>query len=260
MTDVWLAILAILMAASCSAQPSKADQYIKRLTEHWRWKQYWEGTTELGEMYRPGRQLDALLFWRTNQMPPSVGLCSTELGICQFYPNVPGNENSFETRIAPGEDSGSAYRRFLADSFGEKALTRRPLMRPSLTQGSPDVSSFSTEIVKIFLPSLDPPQAIRDRMPQARAEVDALVASLGCMSDEPQCNVHLTIPYYSHSDPSVPVFRACSGCANPKPTIVFMKLIESNWWHGAMDFNDNPNIVDRVRKQIERALMLEVTR
>ena len=42
--------------------------------------------------------------------------------------------------------------------------------------------------------------------------------------------------------------------------IIFMKLVEGNWWHGAMDFNDSRDVVDRTRKQIENALMLEVNR
>ena len=109
-------------------------------------------------------------------------------------------------------------------------------------------------------PALDPPEAIRDRKPQPRAETDALVANLSCLSDQPGCKVHMMIPFYSHSDANVPVFRQCSGCPNSKPMIIFMKLVEGNWWHGAMDFNDSPDVVDRIRKQIEKALMLEVNR
>jgi hypothetical protein len=42
--------------------------------------------------------------------------------------------------------------------------------------------------------------------------------------------------------------------------IIFMKLVEGRWWHGAMDFNDRSDVVERVRNQIERALMIEVYR
>lgn len=68
------------------------------------------------------------------------------------------------------------------------------------------------------------------------------------------------IPFYSHSDPNVPVLRECIGCPNPKPMIIFMKLVEGNWWHGAMDFNDSSDVVNRTRKQIERALMIDLNR
>jgi len=246
------ALAGILVIAGCSAQTSSSDQHVKQLIEHWRWKQYWEGTTELGAMYSPGRQFQSLLFWRTDQTPPSVGFCSADLGVCQFYPNAPGNENSFETKVPSGDDSQSAFRRFLADSFGEKSFIGRPPEQKA--------TDYTTGMVKITLPALDPPEAIRDRKPQPRTETDALVASLSCLTDQPRCKAHLMIPFYSHSDPNVPVFRECSGCPSPKPMIIFMKLVEGNWWHGAMDFNDSRDVVDRTRKQIENALMLEVNR
>ena len=260
MSHKWSGVLAMLIVASCSAQTSGTDQHANQLIEHWRWKQYWEGTTELGAMYSPGRQFQALLFWRTDEMPPSVGFCSSDLGVCQFYPNAPGTENSFETKIRPGEDARSAYQRFLADSFEEKSLSGRlpGIGRPPEIGRSagPNAADYTIDMVKITLPALDPPEAIRNRKPQPRAEVDALVASLSCLSDQPGCKVHLMIPFYSHNDPNVPVFRQCSGCPNPKPMIIFMKLIEGNWWHGAIDFNASPDVVDRTRKQIEKALML----
>lgn len=245
-------VASLLTIAACSGQTNSPDRHVGQLIEHWRWKQYWEGTTELGAMYRPGRQFQTLLFWRTDEMPPSIGFCSTDLGVCQFYPNAPGNEHSFEAKIASGDDAQSAFRRFLADSFGEKSLIGRPSL--------PNAADYTIELVKITLPDLDPPEAIRDRKPQPRAEVDALVANLSCLPDQSGCKVHLMIPFYSHSDPNVPVFRECSGCPNPKPMIIFMKLIEGNWWHGAMDFNDSADVVDRTRRQIEKALTFEVNR
>ncbi len=253
MTNKTVTVLATIFGVvGCFGQASSADQHVKQLIEHWRWKQYWEGTTELGAMYSPGRQFQALLFWRTDQMPPSVGFCSADLGVCQFYPNAPRNENTFEMKVPSGDDLRSAFRRFLADSFGEKPLTGRPLGQKA--------GDYTTEMVRMTLPALDPPKAIRDRRPQPRAETDALVASLSCLSDQPRCKVHLMIPFYTDSDPSVPVFRECSGCPNPKPMIIFMKFIEGNWWHGAMDFNDSPEIVARTRNRIAKALMVEVNR
>jgi hypothetical protein len=37
--------------------------------------------------------------------------------------------------------------------------------------------------------------------------------------------------------------------------IIFMKLIDGNWWHGAMDFTDNPRVVERYRNLISSGLM-----
>lgn len=180
MSRKFLCVLAGMLAiAGCFGQASCADQYVKRLTEHWRWKQYWEGTTELGGMYSPGRQFQALVFWRTDKKPPSVGFCSTDLGVCQFYPNAPGNEHSFEEKISSGNDTQSAFRHFLADSFGDNSLIGRP---PAASGGE-----YTTEKVTITLPALDPPEAFRDPTPQPGAETDALVANLSCPSSKPRC-------------------------------------------------------------------------
>lgn len=254
----------LLMVAGTSAQVSNADQHVERLIERWRWKQYWQGTTELRTMYIPGRRFRALLFWRKDENPPSVGFCSIDLGICQFYPNAPGNEHSFETKITSGTDIQSAFRRFQEDSFGEEGAIAKlsKIERPPEVGRAPEPqrTDYSTEMVTIILPRLDPPDAIRSRKPQPSADTDALIANLSCLPDQPPCKVHLMVPFYSRSDPNVPVFRQCSACPNPKPMIIFMKLIEGNWWHGAMDFDDRPDVVDRTRKQIENALMLEVKR
>jgi hypothetical protein len=240
------------MIAGCSAQTSSSDQHLKQLIEHWRWKQYWDGTTELGSLYSPGRRFQAVLFWRTGGLPPSVGFCSADLGVCQFYPSAPGDEHSFEGKVSSGDDSQLAFRRFLADSFGEKSFIGRPQEQKAI--------DYTTEMVQITLPALDPPEAIRDRKQPPRPEVDALVANLSCLPDQAGCKVHLMIPLYGHSDPMVPVFRECARCPNPKPMIIFMKFIEGSWWHGAMDFSDSPDVVNRTRKQIGKALMLEVNR
>jgi hypothetical protein len=201
---------------------------------------------------------------RTDERPPSVGFCSADLGVCQFYANVPGNEHTYEMKVPAGDDSRSAFRRFLADSFGEKAFSARlPGIGRPLEIGrapEPKGGDYTSEMVQITLPPLDAPEAIRDRKPQPLAEADALIANLSCLSDQPRCKVHLMIPFYSHSDANVPVFRECSGCPNPKPMIIFMKFIEGTWWHGAMDFNDTPDVVGRARKQIGKALMLDVNR
>ncbi len=43
--------------------------------------------------------------------------------------------------------------------------------------------------------------------------------------------------------------------------IIFMKFIEGNWWHGAMDFSDMPDVVDHTREQnLKRLSMMEVNR
>ena len=252
MTNKTVTVLATIFGiVGCFGQASIADQHVKQLIAHWQWKQYWDGTTELGAMYGAGRQFQAVLFWRTDEMPPSVGFCSADLLVCQFYPDIMFTDDCFEMKVPSGENLQSAFQDFLADSLGQKLLVRSE---------EPKAGDYTTEIMRITLPPLDLPDAIRDRKAQPRAETDALIASLSCLPEEPGCKIHLLIPFYSHSDPWVPVFTECSKCLKPKPMIIYMRLIEGHWWHGVLDYNDSPDIVARTRNRIAKALMVEVNR
>jgi len=245
--------LGLLAVVICCAQTPEAERRLQQLTEHWRWKQYWEGTTELGALYNPGRQFQALFFWRTDGRPPSIGFCSADLGVCHFYADLALIEQNSQMKVPPGDDSQSAFRHFIEDSFRQKNFLARSPPQPRETD-------FTAELVDITLPALYPPEAIRDRRPRPQAEIDALVASLSCLQEQRGCKVQLLIPFYSPSDVAVPVFRRCSACPNPEPMIIFMKFIEGNWWHGSQDFSVDPEFVRRTRTQIEKALLLEVNR
>jgi hypothetical protein len=242
--------VSMILIVGCLAQTPGADKHVRQLIEHWRWKQYWYGTTELGSLYAKGREFRALVFWRADDMPPSVGFCSADLGVCQFYPNTSAVAASFEMKVSPGDDPRAAFRRFLSDSLGQGGS---PLPRLSEPKGA----DYSTEILKVALPPLDPPAAIHNRTTRPRVETDQLVASLSCLPEQTGCKAHILVPFYSASDPWVPVFRECSGCTNPRPMIIFMRFVEGNWWHGARDFDDGAAFVSRTREQIGKALMVE---
>jgi len=246
-------LVALFVMAGCFGQSSKAERHVSQLVEHWLWKQYWYGASELGTRYRTGQEFQALAFWRADEKPPSVGFCSTELGICQFYPDTTTIGASFEAKMALREDAQSAFRRFLRDSFGQNASSLVNLPEPS-------ASDYVAETVKIVLPAITAPEAIRARRVRPPAETDALSAALSCLPDQSGCKVHLLIPFYSENDPWIPVYRECSRCPNTKPMIIFMRRIEGTWWHGARDFDDGPDFVRRTRRRIEEALMVEVNR
>jgi hypothetical protein len=74
-------LVALFVMAGCFGQSSKAERHVSQLVEHWLWKQYWYGASELGTRYRTGQEFQALAFWRADEKPPSVGFCSTELGL-----------------------------------------------------------------------------------------------------------------------------------------------------------------------------------
>ncbi len=239
----------VILAAGCLAQTPGTDKHIQQLIDHWQWKQYWYGTTELGSLYSAGREFRAIVFWRTDDMPPSVGFCSADLGLCQFYPDTFHAFASYQMRLSDGESPQSAFERFRIDSFGQNSLLGRSPV--------PAKNDYATATLDIKLPALLPPQAIRDHRNRPAAEIDALAAALKCLPDDAGCMVHLLIPFYSPSDPWVPVFSACSGCANSKPMIIFMRLVDGHWWHGARDYDDSTAFVNRTRDQISKALMFE---
>lgn len=245
-----------LLATGCSVASSPyADMNVRALTEHWRWRQYWGETTELGSAYRPGREIDAVVFWRTGKVG-SVGFCSTELRVCQYYADLALHYGCYDMDIPVGMDAQIAYQRFIRDPN-----KRVPgAMEPSYVATNP--SEFTSERTKFKLPPFEPPEAIRNRTAPPAEQLDKLVDNLKCVPGEANCQVHLLIPYFNDKDPYVPVFRHCSQCFNPKPMIIFMRWIEEDrtWWHGAMDFTDIPDQVGRIRKQIENALLLDARR
>jgi hypothetical protein len=240
-----------LFVKICLGATPAAQRRLTKLYDHWRWKQYWDDTTELGTLYTPGREFHALLFWRNDDTPPSQGFCSTELGVCQFYPDINHVAVNTEMKTRPGVDPLSALRQFLAGSFAQKQ---------SLPVGSPrpKEADFSVESTDIVLPALGPPDAIEERKARPVGETDALVANPGCAPNPPNCKLHLIIPFYSENDLWVPVYRECPDCDNPRPTIIFMRYVQGHWWHGARDFDDHREFVDRTRSKIEKALMIEV--
>ena len=151
----------------CFGAPTAVQRCLAKLYEHWRWKQYWDGATELGALYTPGRRFSALFFWRNNDALGTFGFCSSEIGVCQFYPDVEHDAMNSEMKVQGGDGPLAAFRRFLAISFAQK---------PLFPGAPPRESDFSVESTDIVLPALDPPEAIRRRRRQSASQTDALVA------------------------------------------------------------------------------------
>jgi hypothetical protein len=251
-------LLAALTLASVSyGQSPAAAEHLNQLYEHWLWQAYWEGATDLDSKYTPGRQFSSLFFWQKNDADPSIGFCSEALGFCRFYQSLRYIPIPLETKITSGEDSRSAFQRFLGNSFGKYDS---PLGQGRQHPPAPSPDDYAVEMVTIALPALDPPNAIRERNPPPRARTDALLAKFGCSLDKRECDYYLLIPFYSESDFDVPIYRECLAKCNFPPAILFPKWIdeESVWWQGAMDITSDPAQVKRFKQQIEKALLVEV--
>jgi hypothetical protein len=160
---------------------------------------------------------------------------------------------SSELPVASGESPLSAFERFLSGGFSQKiiSIARSPL---------PKETDYATLLTNIVLPPLDPPKGIRERRMRPASEIQALLASLSCPSDTPDCGLHLMVPFYGDADPSVPVYRQCLKCYDPHAMIIFMNWVDGHWWHGGTNFDESPDFVSRASGQIEKALMVEVRR
>jgi hypothetical protein len=234
----------------CFGQSPAAEQHLNQLMERWRWTQYWEGSTELGSKYAEGTQVRALLFWRKDDASAPLGLCSVDLGVCQFYPSVSEVVDHSEMKIASAEDAPAAFRRFLASSFAQDDL-------------HPQAEDYATELISIMLPALDPPSAVQDRKRRPTEEIETLLDQFDCTLDPPRCGYHVMIPFYAGSDLWTPVYMECAkNCPDPSspPTVLFPKLRDGDWWFGAAGTTKDPKQVQRIRRQIENALMVEVGR
>ncbi len=154
--------MSLFAAMGSFGQTPAADERLKQLVEHWRWEQYWNGSTELGPLYRAGREFEALLFWRTGGVQPGVGFCSIDLGICLYGRTQPNYYASDPMKTTPGEDLRSAFARFRETAFGLMSRFRLPI---------PDETTYETERVKVTLPPLGPPGPIRDRKAPPQDEV-----------------------------------------------------------------------------------------
>ena len=235
----------------CFGQTQAADKHVNQLVEHWRWEQYWNGSTALGSLYRVGREFQAQLFWRTAEAQPGVGFCSIDLGICLYGRTQPNYDAGDQMKTAPGEDLGSAFARFRETAFGLMRRFRLPI---------PNEATYATELVKVTFPPLDPPEAIRDRQAPPQDQVKALVDHLAAC--HPGCKVHLLIPFFTQNDSFVPVYFECTGCQIPKTIVRAMWSGEPDrgWWTPISSWGHDPADVDRTRRLIEKALMLEVNR
>lgn len=239
-------LLCAALAANCFGQSPAAAARVNQLIEHWRWQQYWKGSTELGPLYRVGREFKALLFWPTDERRTEIGFCSLDLALC-FYAG--GDRMS----IRLGEDLQAALK-----NFSNRAFEEDP--QAAIAVPIPDVSDLATEVTRIKLPALDPPESIRDRKRPPQKAIDALVNQLTACGVG--CRAHLIIPYFSPNDPDVPVYFECTGCQVPKTIVRAMwggdDIVQ--WWTPISSWGHDPGDVSRARRLIEKALMLEVSR
>lgn len=260
----------ILAFHASISQTTETERIIGLLSEHWRWMNYWFGRTELGERYREGQKVHLLLFWRepdhslTSNIPPEIGFCSVQLGVCEHYQQIwQVVGSSSEMQLNPTLDEQSSFKEFVHSNFAQRMPDIYP---PGVKPGSPyvgkeakpTVADFKTALASVILPKLEPPDAVREAKVQPKSEIAPLIADLQCLGDHARCRTRLLIPFYGHHDPLVLVFRRCSQrCDVGGDAIVFVRFVDGHWWMGANDVSRTASFVQRAKKQIDRALMLD---
>lgn len=245
-------------ALPCLAQvpPGIAEAQVQRLTEHWRWMQYWQGSTELGEKYQPGTQATLLIFWPRQSNYTALGFCSHELRVCQMYLNPAGDFGLKELQMFPIEEPRQGFSRFIDEALA-----------PEASPPKPKETDFETGMATLTLPPLDPPPGIAERKPASRDRIEALAQLFACSLEKPDCKNHVLIPFFGEADFVVPVYSECArNCtASDVPAVTFFEwkavLGGGNagaWWRAKPFPETTPAEVTRLRAKIQQALMTEL--
>ncbi len=245
------AVIFVAFGLACLGQAPANSPHLTRLTEHWRWMQYWEGSTELGSKYQPGRQVTLLIFWPKEPGYTALGFCSHELRVCQMYLNPAGDYGHKDLDMFPIEEPRQGFGRFIEE-----------VLAPQATPPKPKETDFETELVTLTLPRLDPPPGIAERKPAPREKIEALAQLFGCSLDKPDCKNHVLIPFFGDADLWVPVYSQCArNCSSADvPGVTFFEWKMGAWWR-AMPFPEtSPGEVKRLREKIEQALTMELPR
>lgn len=241
----------LAFALSCAAQRSA---HLDPLIDHWRWMQYWEGATELGARYKPGTEVHLLLFWPKDPAYSSAaGFCSSEVRMCQFYPNLAGPFGHSEMEMFPKEEDRQAFSRFVEEVLGQT---------PTPAGRKPKDADYVTETTTLALPQLTPPPGVAERKMAPRERIELLAEQFACRLDRPQCKNHVLIPFFGEADQLVPVYSECAmDCkAEDAPAITFFRWDKGVWWKSFPTSTKVPDDVKRIRGKIEEALMAEVGR
>jgi hypothetical protein len=164
--------------------------------------------------------------------------------------------------IPLGSDLRSAFDRFREKNFGQANLPGPVQMEVDRlgSRAAPErKEEYASEETTVTLPGLDPPLAIRERKARPADEVAALVERVLPSRERAACKTHLLIPFYSDTDPVVPIYRESSAqCSHPGRTILLLRLSDGQWFMGATNSDSSPSFVKSTRSQIEKALMRDV--
>lgn len=236
-----------------------ADRVIDRITETWRWSNYWFGKTGIEVPYATGQTVSALVFWNGNEIQPLRGLCSSELGACMVYAGVYLDPAPRRMKIAPGVGLRQAFMTFIGDGFRDSSHI---LAIKDMT-----AADFQIQEKSVILPALEAPSAILRREIPADAQTEAEKVKQVFRCADPQnkapadgCSGSLAFAYYSADDPYWFVLRSCSeACEFKGESVETLRRGDHGWEVTSAGFIDSPKAeVERLKQQIEKAEMFRL--
>ena len=220
---------------------------LHEVCEHWRWKHFWFGETELGSDYASGRLLPVLLFWSSDTSVRTIGFCSSDLGLCQEYRDPPESMSGSRMKFSPATEATKQLEQFVEAGW-------------SILHS---LGEYKTEKQVLTLPALSPPQAVRDRIRPdgVEREIVQILQEAACGRSKKGCGTHVFIPFFSRRDPELLLYRECSrACGeNAKPLVLILVPAPQGWHLGATAFIADPIRARNTRLKIEANLMVDAS-
>lgn len=255
-----LLILTFLLSAGHGICDDTSTQVFDRLVDGWRWSHYWFGSTGIDDVYMPGKNIKALVFWTKKDRRPKAGLCSSDLSLCIAYSGPYLSPHAERTQVDPKTPNQQAFASFVNNGFGgdESYMSARDQLH---------LADFESEERTVTLPAIDAPSSILTRtVPEdATREAQRLKRLLGCLPLDAEnrpsgCSGTLVFAFYGSADPYWFVWRTCSTtCEYGGDAIEELTRGDAGWEVTSRGFINTPKAeVERLKGQVKKAEMLRL--
>jgi hypothetical protein len=254
------AALMLLLAAGSGICDDASAKAFDRLVEGWRWSRYWFGSSGIDDVYTPGKNITALLFWTKKDRRPKTGMCSSDLSLCIAYSGPYLSPHVERTQIDSKTPLRQAFASFVNNGFDgdESYMSANDRLHPA---------DFASEEKTVTLPALDPPSSVVTRAvpDEASREAQRLKRLLGCgpldAGNSPSsCSGTLVFAFYGTADPYWFVWRTCStACQFGGDAIEELTRGDAGWEVTSGGFVNTPKAeVERLKEQVQKAEMFRL--
>ena len=251
-----LFFLSALVVIQPNAHASDAQAALEKLTNAWRWSNYWFGRADVAELGEPNSQARVVLFWSRVESTDIVGLCASGPRLCFAYS---GFTSLGSGPLQAGAGLLEAAKLSVQEGLGGVGPTRIGRTRIQVRE-----TEFAELTIKV--PRLDIPDAVRLRLTPLDAPEKAryLVKNLGCApaggNRGTGCEGSLVFSFYGPKDPKWFVLRSCSNACPIRGESVFSlsKGAFSEWVATVGGYIDSQEEVNRFKAKILAAEMIRL--